>query len=180
MTTPDIERRGAAGGLRASGRTLTGYAAVFGQETRIGGFTERIKPGAFTKSLASGRDILALLDHNTAQLLGRTKSGTLKLYEDDKGLAFELRLPDTQAGRDLVALAERGDVGGMSFGFIAEDEAWTGDSRELRSVELHEVSIIQAFPAYAMTEVSLRNKPAELSFWESGDVRGMWLETCHP
>lgn len=178
MTTPDIERRGAAGGLRASGRTLTGYAAVFGQETRIGGFTERIKPGAFSKSLASGRDILALLDHRADALLGRTASGTLKLTEDAKGLRFDLELPDTQAGRDLVALAERGDLGGMSFGFIAEDEAWTGNTRELRQVDLREVSVIQAFPAYQQTEISLRNKPAELSFWESGDVRGMWLDTC--
>ena len=178
MSAPDIERRGAAGGLRASGnRVLTGYAATFNEETRIGGFTERIRPGAFSKSLASGRDILALLDHRADALLGRTKSGTLKLFEDDKGLAFELRLPDTQAGRDLVALAERGDVGGMSFGFIAEDEAWTGETRELRSVELHEISVVQAFPAY-QTTISLRNKPAELSFWESGDVCGAWLETC--
>lgn len=178
MKTPDIERRGAAGGLRASGRTLTGYAAVFGTETRMGSFTERIAPGAFSKSLASGRDILALLDHRADVLLGRTASGTLKLSEDDKGLRFDLELPDTQAGRDLVALAERGDLGGMSFGFIAEDEAWTGNTRELRQVDLREVSVIQAFPAYQQTEISLRNKPAELSFWEAGDVCGMWLDTC--
>lgn len=178
MKTPDIERRGAAGGLRASGRTLTGYAAVFGTETRMGSFTERIAPGAFSKSLASGRDILALLDHRADVLLGRTASGTLKLTEDAKGLRFDLELPDTQAGRDLVALAERGDLGGMSFGFIAEDEAWTGNTRELRQVDLREVSVIQAVPAYQQTEISLRNKPAELSFWDSGDVRGMWLDTC--
>lgn len=178
MTTPDIERRGAAGGLRASGRTLTGYAAVFGTETRMGSFTERIAPGAFSKSLASGRDILALLDHRADVLLGRTASGTLKLTEDAKGLRFDLELPDTQAGRDLVALAERGDLGGMSFGFIAEDEEWTGNTRELRQVDLREVSVIQAFPAYQQTEISLRNKPAELSFWEAGDVCGMWLDTC--
>lgn len=178
MKTPDIERRGAAGGLRASGRTLTGYAAVFGTETRMGSFTERIAPGAFSKSLASGRDILALLDHRADVLLGRTASGTLKLSEDDKGLRFDLELPDTQAGRDLVALAERGDLGGMSFGFIAEDEEWTGNTRELRQVDLREVSVIQAFPAYQQTEISLRNKPAELSFWEAGDVCGMWLDTC--
>jgi HK97 family phage prohead protease len=144
----------------------------------MGSFTERIAPGAFSKSLASGRDILALLDHRADVLLGRTASGTLKLTEDAKGLRFDLELPDTQAGRDLVALAERGDLGGMSFGFIAEDEAWTGNTRELRQVDLREVSVIQAFPAYQQTEISLRNKPAELSFWESGDVRGMWLETC--
>lgn len=178
MSAPDIERRGAAGGLRAAGRTLTGYAATFGNETRIGGFSERIAPGAFRDSLASGRDILALLDHRADVLLGRTKSGSLKLSEDDKGLKFELTLPDTQAGRDLIALAERGDLGGMSFGFRAIDEAWQGDTRELRAVELHEVSVVQAWPAYQSTEISLRNKPAELSFWESGDVIGMWLETC--
>lgn len=178
MSTPEIERRGAAGGLRASGRTLSGYAAVFGTETRIGGFSERIAPGAFGKSLASGKDILALLDHRADVLLGRTASGTLRLTEDAKGLRFDLELPDTQAGRDLVALAERGDLGGMSFGFIAEDEEWTGNTRELRQVDLREVSVIQAFPAYQQTEISLRNKPAELSFWDSGDVRGMWLDTC--
>lgn len=178
MDTPEIERRGAAGGLRATGRTLTGYAAVFNDETHIGSFSERIAPGAFRDSLASGRDVLALLDHRADVLLGRTRSGTLKLTEDAKGLRFDLELPDTQAGRDLVALAERGDLGGMSFGFVAEDESWTGNTRELRSVSLHEISVVQSWPAYQTTEISLRNKPAELSFWESGDACGMWLDTC--
>ena len=178
MSTPDIERRGAAGGLRASGRTLSGYAAIFGTETRIGDFSERIAPGAFRASLESGRDVLALLDHRADVLLGRTRSGSLKLREDDKGLAFELTLPDTQAGRDLVALAERGDLGGMSFGFIAEDEAWNGNTRELRSVSLHEISVVQSWPAYQTTEVSLRNRPAEKSFWEVLDPNRAWMETC--
>lgn len=174
MSTQDIERRGAIGGLRASGRILTGYAAVFEQETRIGGFTERIKPGAFRESLASGRDVLALLDHRSDVLLGRTKSGTLKLSEDAKGLAFELTLPDTQAGRDLVALAERSDLGGMSFGFRVLDEDWNGDTRELRAVELHEISVVQSWPAYQQTEISLRNRP---SVYDRPDWRGLWLET---
>lgn len=178
MTTPDaIERRGAAAGVTASGRTLSGYAAIFDSETRIGTFSERIKPGAFSASLASGRDVLALLDHKADALLGRTKSGTLTLREDAKGLRFELALPDTSAGRDLVALAERGDLGGMSFGFVATDEAWTGDTRELRAVELHEVSVVQSWPAYQQTTISLRNKPADRSFWES-DPNALWLETC--
>lgn len=175
MSTPEIERRGAAGGLRASGRTLSGYAAVFGTETRIGGFSERIAPGAFAKSLASGKDILALLDHRADVLLGRTASGTLRLTEDPKGLRFDLELPDTQAGRDLVALAERGDLGGMSFGFIAEDEAWSGDTRELRQVDLREVSVIQAFPAYRATEINLRSRQAA----DTNPLR-LWLETCRP
>lgn len=173
MSAPDIERRGAAGGLRASGRTLSGYAAVFGTDTRIGGFTERVAPGAFSKSLASGRDVLALLDHRADVLLGRTSSGTLKLAEDDKGLRFDLELPDTQAGRDLVALAERGDLGGMSFGFVATDEAWQGDTRELRQVELHEVSVVQSWPAYKSTSINLRCRQGA-----DKTAAHLWLETC--
>ena len=177
MSTPDIERRGAAAGVTASGRTLSGYAASYNDPTAIGGFTERIAPGAFTKSLASGRDVLALLDHRPDVLLGRTRSGSLKLSEDAKGLRFELQLPDTAAARDVIALAERGDLGGMSFGFIATDEAWDGDTRELRAVDLREISVVQSWPAYQQTEISLRCKPAEKSFWES-DPRCLWMETC--
>ena len=175
MSTPDIERRGAVAGVTASGRTLSGYAATFNDPTAIGGYTERIAPGAFARSLASGRDVLALLDHRADVLLGRTRSGSLKLSEDAKGLRFELSVPDTQAGRDVIALAERGDLGGMSFGFVAIDEAWDGNTRELRQVELHEISVVQSWPAYQSTEINLRSRPPERSFW---DCNRVWLETC--
>ena len=176
MSTPDIERRGAVAGVTASGRTLSGYAASYNDPTAIGGFTERIAPGAFTKSLASGRDVLALLDHRADVLLGRTRSGSLKLSEDAKGLRFELSLPDTAAAREVIALAERGDLGGMSFGFVATDEAWDGDTRELRAVELHEVSIVQSWPAYQSTEVNLRSKPFDMANFIH--CNSHWLETC--
>ncbi len=174
-----MERRGAAAGVTASGRTLSGYAASYNDPTAIGGFIERIAPGAFTKSLASGRDVLALLDHRADVLLGRTRSGSLKLSEDAKGLRFELALPDTAAARDVIALAERGDLGGMSFGFVATDEAWSGDTRELRQVELYEISVVQSWPAYQSTEINLRSKP---SVYETHSVgiggNALWLETC--
>ncbi|WP_051603101.1 HK97 family phage prohead protease [Simplicispira psychrophila] len=185
MSAPDIERRGAAAGVTASGRTLSGYAATYGVPTAIGGFTERIAPGAFAKTLASGRDVLALLDHRADVLLGRTRSGSLRLSEDSKGLKFELHLPDTAAARDVIALAERGDLGGMSFGFIATEESWNGDTRELRSVELHEISVVQAWPAYQSTEVALRSRKAiedarDLnSFIFSHRPNALrWLDTC--
>lgn len=174
MSTPDIERRGAAAGVTAKGRTLSGYVATFGHETRIGGFSERIAPGAFRASLASGRDVLALLDHRPDVLLGRTKSGTLTLREDSHGLAFELALPDTSAARDVIALAERGDLGGMSFGFVATDDAWQGDTRELRAVELHEVSIVQSWPAYSQTQINLRSRPATLTIQQDANL--LWLQ----
>ena len=173
----DIERR-ATGTVTAAGRTLTGYVARFGVEARIGSFSETIAPGAFRASIASGRDILALADHDAAKVLGRTRSGTLQLAEDADGLRFELRVPDTQAGRDLITLAERGDLGGCSFGFTVPQggDAWNGDHRELRAVELHEVSIVQSWPAYEGTEVALRNRPREPQMFIL-DPRKAWLET---
>lgn len=155
------ERRSVALEVRAAGskpRRLEGYAAVFGSETRIGSFVETIAPGAFRQSLASGADILALVDHDTARVLGRTRTGTLRLSEDTRGLHFDIALPDTQTARDVLALAERGDIGGMSFGFTAQDEHWRGDRRELRAVTLHEVSIVLAWPAYPDTTIAARSR----------------------
>jgi len=172
--TGKIERRAVAHEVRVKGRRLTGYAATFGTPAEIGGrFTETIAPGAFGASLRAGADVLALVDHDTARVLGRTCSGSLRLSEDDHGLAFEIDVPDTQAGRDVLALAERGDLGGMSFGFSAVDEHIDGDRRELRSVELHEISVVLAWPAYDGTEVQARAKghKAPLRAWAERALR---------
>jgi uncharacterized protein len=147
----------AAAEVRTEGRRLTGYAAVFGVAARIGSFNEVVAAGAFRASLASGGDVLALVDHDPSRLLARTSSGTLRLAEDAHGLRFDLDVPDTQIGRDVLALAERRDLGGMSFGFRVKQEAWPAkDRRELRAVDLVEVSVVHAFPAYAATSVDAR------------------------
>lgn len=171
-----MERR-ASIELRAKGRKLEGYAAIFGQDTRIHDFTEVILPGAFTDTLAEGRDILALADHDKRAVLARTRSGTLRLSQDSKGLAFSLDLPNTSFGRDILELAERGDVGGMSFGFTVPKggERWKADRRELRSVILHEVSVVSAWPAYDGTIVQARQRPA--AFGKLAVARH-WLESC--
>lgn len=141
-------------------RTITGYAAVFNTETDIGGyFRERIAPGAFAEAIKG--DVRALFDHDSAHVLGRTKSGTLRLEEDERGLKIEIDLPDTQTARDLAASMERGDIDGMSFGFEVLKQTWdetTGDIplRTVEEVRLHEVSVV-TFPAYADTEVALRS-----------------------
>lgn len=142
--------------IRASGRKLEGYAATFAAEADLGSFVERIEPGAFRSSLAG--DILALHDHDPARVLGRTRSNTLKLYEDSRGLGFELHLPNTTVGRDVEALAERGDLGGMSFGFLVPEggESWQGRKRSLRAIDLKEISVVSAWPAYPDTEIALR------------------------
>ncbi len=148
--------------IRADGRKLQGYAALFGTEARIGGgMVETIAAGAFTKTLATRADILALVDHDPSRVLARTKSGTLRLTEDARGLAFDLDVPDTQAGRDILVMANRGDLGGMSFGFTATDDFIEGDRRELRALELFEISIVSAFPAYEGTVINARAKTTE-------------------
>jgi hypothetical protein len=156
----DHERRAAFTEFRVAGRRLEGYAATFGTEARIADFTETIAPGAFAASLAERRDILALADHDVSRVLGRTKSGTLVLAEDTRGLAFKIELPDTQVGRDMLTLAERGDLGGASFGFRVrpDGERWTGNNRELRAVDLLEISVVSAWPAYPETVVVARSR----------------------
>lgn len=169
-----IERRGAAAFAVAPGqRQLVGYAATFGVEARLAGFTEVIAPGAFKASLA-GRDIVALIDHDPARLLARTRSGTLRLEENNKGLRYEIDLPDTQEGRDILTLAERGDLGGLSFGFTVPKggEHWQGQRRELRAVTLHEISVVHSWPAYPDTSIQARATTPRLN------LARLFLETC--
>ena len=82
---------------RVAGRRLAGHAAVFSTPADIGGrFRETIMPGAFRATLAARSDVVALVDHDATRLLARTASGTLRLSEDARGLAFELDVPATQ------------------------------------------------------------------------------------
>jgi len=153
----ELERR-IATEVRAAGRKLSGYAATFDVEARIADFTEVIRRGAFDETLKVNPDILALVDHSPERLLARTRSGTLRLFEDKRGLAFEIDVPDTSDGRDILTLAERGDLGGMSFGFRVPEggDLWQGQRRELIRVDLAEVSVVSAWPAYDGTVVQAR------------------------
>lgn len=151
-----VERRAADEGKM----TVAGYAAVFGEQTDIGGdFKEIIAPGAFTQTLRTA-DVRALFGHDTGRVLGRVSAGTLRLKEDKKGLAVEIDLPDTSDGRDVQVLIERGDISGMSFGFIVTKQEWdeTGDIpvRTIEQVDLIEVSIV-TFPAYDGTSIAMRS-----------------------
>jgi uncharacterized protein len=152
-------------------KRIDGYAAVFNSPTKFGSwFQEQIAPGAFTDAI--GRDdVRALFNHDNNLVLGRTKNGTLRLSEDERGLKIEIDPPDTQFARDLLASMERGDVDQMSFGFYVEKEMWdetvTPPMRTLLKVSLADVSVVTT-PAYEDTEVhvvglrSLEKARAEL------------------
>ncbi|WP_457659580.1 HK97 family phage prohead protease [Sinorhizobium medicae] len=166
-----IEKRGGTLGVETRAedekRTLVGYAAVFNSDADIGGWwTERIAPGAFAAAI--GGDVRALVDHDMGRVIGRTKSGTLRLAEDSKGLAVEIDIPNTTDGNDLWELVERGDVSGMSFGFSVTKQSWdeTVDPpvRTIEAVDLFEVSAV-AWPAYDDTEIGKR----ALAEWRSAN-----------
>jgi HK97 family phage prohead protease len=180
-----IERRVAvelrAGGDKASPR-LVGHAAVYNSPSQdLGGFIEIVRAGAFTRTLKSDRDPLALVQHMPQLVLGRRSAGTLRLHEDTKGLAFEIDMPPTQAAADLLVSVERGDVRGASFAFSTPKggDKWElrGDQivRELVDVDLHEITVT-AQPAYLDTDVARR---ALLQFSQGPRVRALrrFLET---
>ena len=137
---------------------IEGYAAVFNSPTTIGDwFTETIAPGAFSKAISES-DIRALFNHDWNNVLGRTKSGTLRLSEDERGLKFEVDLPSTSVANDLAESMKRGDINQCSFGFIPVKETWDYNVepalRTINEVDLFEISVV-SIPAYEDTEVSL-------------------------
>lgn len=150
----------------AEKRQVTGYFARFDERSVVlsngmKDFQEVIAPGAFTRSLEGSDDILALVDHDPQKLIGRTTSGTLKVWEDERGLAFSVDLPETSYASDLRSLMERGDVSQCSFGFIPRSISWgkADDGmliRTLKDVELFEGSIVST-PAYPSTSAQLRS-----------------------
>jgi HK97 family phage prohead protease len=138
----------------SDGMHFTGYAALFDSPSEPLPFTERIAKGAFKRSLRSRNDIKFLWNHDSGEILGSTRARTMTLSEDDRGLKVEGMLPNTSRGRDVAELLRRGDVDAMSFGFSVPQggDTWSNDGSErtLRSVRLHEVSVV-AWPAYTAT-----------------------------
>ena len=145
---------------------ILGYAAVFDALSEdLGGFRERIAPGAFKRSVELN-DVRALWEHNPQYVLGRTKAGTLALAEDKTGLRVEIHPPATMWAGDLMRSMRRGDVDQMSFGFYVREEEWEkgdeGAVRTLRDVDLFDVSVV-TYPAYPQTSAEARARAGEVA-----------------
>ncbi len=141
---------------------ITGHAAVFDQLSKpMWGFREQIRKGAFAETLKTA-DVRALWNHNSDKVLGRTKSGTLTLREDETGLHVEIEPPDTSWARDAIASIERGDVDQMSFAFRTEKQEWDESDpenviRTLVQLDLNDGDVSPVtYPAYPQTDVSAR------------------------
>lgn len=149
------------------GHTVAGAAAVFNRLSQnLGGFVERVAPGAFAKTIQES-DVRALFNHNPSAVLGRNRAGTLRLAEDSVGLQYEVDMPDTSVARDLATSMRRGDVNQSSFGFeVISDEWGLTDQgfpvRTLQEVRLYDVSPV-TFPAYLDTTSTVRSAMGSLT-----------------
>lgn len=185
--------------VRADGegsKKIRGHAAVFSKLSEdLGGFKEIIDAGAFTDAIKRD-DVRALFNHNPSYVLGRNKSGTLVLAEDERGLAIEIDPPDTQYARDLMVSIGRKDISQMSFAFRIDGkngERWEVDGKEAKPIEafmamwddtkheivrhvvkvrLYDVSPV-TYPAYPSTDVKIRDYLQALKEAETPDLQGV-------
>jgi uncharacterized protein len=159
MSNWQIERRFTNGEIelrmRGGKTVIQGYAAVFGKRSgNLGGFYEEVGASSFNKTIKEA-DVRALQNHDPNLVLGRTKSGTLKLSVDSSGLYYEVDAPDTTYARDLMTVMERGDIDQSSFAFRTIKDDWRmekqGDDefpiRTLEEVGLVDISPV-TYPAY--------------------------------
>lgn len=139
--------------------SIEGYAAVFDQWADVGFFMEKVRRGAFKKTIKES-DVRALFNHDPNYVLGRNKAKTLDLAEDKHGLHFRVDPPNTVWAGDLATSIKRDDINQASFGFRTVRDEWNHDAepaeRELIEVRLFDVSVV-TFPAYEQTEVDARS-----------------------
>lgn len=161
----EIERRATSEEVRSSEEgKITGYAAVFDSESEnLGGFREVVRRSAFDRAISEKTDTVARAHHKSEHLLGRVSNGTLSLVVDERGLRYEVVMPNTTAGRDTLEYIKRGDIKHSSFAFTVpkggdlwEKRASDGVAlRELIDVNLMDVAPVIG-PAYEATVVSAR------------------------
>ena len=161
MKNKNIEKRAATvESAQEESRMISGYAAVFDSDSEdLGGFTERIERGAFAEAIKVS-DVRALFNHDNNMILARTASGTLRIYEDERGLKYEFEAPNTNVGNDVLEMIKRGDISQSSFGFTVEQDSWAKrDGTTYRTINkvkrLYDVSPV-TFPAYPEASVAVR------------------------
>lgn len=159
--------------IRESGKKpkISGYAAVYydsrnkGTEYTVDGFRERIAPGAFKRAIQENQDVVALFDHDTSKLLGRSGAGTLELESDGRGLKYTIHTADTTIARDVVENIRAGNLQGSSFAFRVKKESWEeGDDgehiRTVQDVDLFDVGPVTN-PAYPATSTEAAGRGAQ-------------------
>ena len=124
-------------------------------------FRERIKKGAFKRSMALRPNIDLLLNHSAERRLGGTVDGTLELREDSIGLHAHAIVRDAE----VIEKGRDGKLVGWSFGFYDGDridryEERGEKVRDVYDLDFFEVSLLDSTrrPAYDGTLVNVREE----------------------
>ena len=150
---------------------IEGEAAVFNQETVIADyFREMIEAGAFKRVLSEKPDVIAALNHNWDQVLGRTTAGTLSLQETETGLSYSVDVnPEDSDAMNVWRKVKRGDITQASFAFTIRRQEWVSPSHpdELALRIIKEIDTLYdvgpcTFGAYPEASASARSKASEL------------------
>lgn len=136
---------------------VEGMAAVFDTITDIGPFRERVERNAFDDVLND--DVRFLVNHDGLPL-ARTSNGTLTLEKRDDGLFMRANLANTERGREIYSLIQRGDIDQMSFAAKITRDGWQPDDDGVRVISrvksLVDVSAV-TFGAYPTTSIHARS-----------------------
>lgn len=152
---PEVRASGAGDGQF----TIVGHAAVFEMwSLNLGFFRERIMRGAFDDVLARNPDVWHLIDHDTRYVLSRTRSKTLELSLDQRGLRMWSRVAPTSYAADLRVLMERGDVDQASFAFTVAADEWRIITDD-QGVETIERDIMQIGDLFDVTTTAMGAYP---------------------
>lgn len=145
------------------GTVIEGYPIVFDQETDLGEWREVIDANAVSESLL--RDVALMVGHDFGSIpLAHSRrnngSGTMQLTPDKHGVKMRAALDadHNPKAAEAYSAVSRGDISGMSFAFIVNQESWEDldTDKPLRRItgmeRIFEVSLV-AFPAYPGTSV---------------------------
>jgi len=144
---------------------VEGRGVVYNREVEIWpGFMEKIRSGAFSKTIDSRDEVKSFFNHNPSFVLSTTRSKPPLHIEDGKdALRFKSEIPPTTYGNDLAINLERKNVRGASFSFEVhpEGDTVTRDTkgvmhREIVKATLFEVGPVTN-PAYRQTSANLRS-----------------------
>lgn len=165
-----VETRKLENGDSKEDTVIIGYGLRYNEWSETMGipgyfeFKEKIAPGAAREAIKN-IDMRALFNHDAGKVLGRMSAGTLEIEEDDFGLRYKIKPPDTSYARDLIESIKRGDIKESSFAFVIgsneEDDEWVEieDGKYERTIhrfeKIIEVSPV-AFPAYPSASSGVR------------------------
>jgi uncharacterized protein len=152
---------------RSHSRRIAGYAAKFDRLSSDMGFFEVVDRQFFDRSRDGGwRHVVARYNHEPNMLLATTHSGTLHLDVNPVGLWYEIALPETPTGTEVLELVRRGDVYSSSFAFLQRTivDRWsthplrngaTYPLRRLLSGDVVDIAPLGVRPAYPDASVAM-------------------------